>query len=282
MIFVERPPHPALAEWLHCLWLFECPAADSSESAAGDDGVQRIVPDGHPELIFHYGDPYSEPGQGRQPAIVLAGQIVAPLLLQPGGHAGVIGVRFRPGAARRLFGVSMGECTGRRLDASGLWGAAASALLAQLHDTPDAGARLDRVEAFIGERLRESRWRTHAAVAHCVRRLASAGVARLSIDRLAAEVQCSGRQLERLFLADVGLPPRLLASILRFRRLFDVLEAAPSSLPAGHWADAAVAAGYFDQAHMARDFRRFAGQTPRQFQRRLDGLGRAMIHGGLA
>lgn len=279
MRFVERAPHPALAGWLQCLWLFESEPGND-EAAAGDE-PQRIVPDGHPELIVHFGDPYREPGHGAQPRIVLAGQIVQPLLLRSGGACGVIGVRFKPAAARRLFGLSMSECTERRLDAEDLWGASGRSLLQRLREPQGAAARLAQVERFVGERLQASRWRTHAGVAHCVQRLQARGAAPPSIDALARELQCSARQLERLFLADVGLPPRLLASVLRFRRVFDVVEAAPEA-PAGVWAGAALAAGYFDQAHLSRDFKRFAGQTPRQFHRSLEGLSLAMIRGALS
>lgn len=278
MVFVERAPHPALAGWLRCLWLFE---SAPGEAAAQGNEPQRIVPDGHPELLFHYGDPYAEPGRGVQSRIVFAGQIAQPLLLQPGACAGVIGVRFHPAAARVLFGLSMVECAERRLDASALWGAAGEALLEQLQALRDAASRLDRVERFVRERLTVSRRPMQAAVSHCVRLMQSPAAERLTIDELAAQAQCSGRQLERLFLAEVGVPPRLLASILRFRRVFDVLEASPSP-SAGVWAGAAAAAGYFDQAHMIRDFKRFAGQTPQVFHRSLDGLGAAMIRGEAA
>ncbi len=89
----------------------------------------------------------------------------------------------------------------------------------------------------------------------------------------------SERQLERRFNDAIGVSPKLLGSILRFRALFDALNETASDGPRAPWLDAAIAIGYFDQAHMIRDFRRFAGQPPQAFYRALTGLSAAMVTG---
>lgn len=55
----------------------------------------------------------------------------------------------------------------------------------------------------------------------------------------------------------VGIPPKLLSRMQRFQRVFAVLENAGAG-----WADAAVECGYYDQAHLIRDFPEFAGKAP--------------------
>jgi transcriptional regulator GlxA family with amidase domain len=67
----------------------------------------------------------------------------------------------------------------------------------------------------------------------------------------------SGRQLERRFMSEVGLGPKLLCRILRFQQVFPAVERADKN-----WARIAADCGYYDQAHLIRDFRQFAGQTP--------------------
>ncbi|WP_292058446.1 helix-turn-helix domain-containing protein, partial [Brevundimonas sp. UBA5936] len=67
------------------------------------------------------------------------------------------------------------------------------------------------------------------------------------------------RALQRRFRDRVGVAPRTLRSVFRFRRIFD--HAMGQDADAASWLEAGLAAGYFDQPQMARDFRRFLGCT---------------------
>ena len=96
---------------------------------------------------------------------------------------------------------------------------------------------------------------------------------RVTIEDLVDASTLGRRQLERRFRDVVGLSPRLFANVLRLRSVFDALEANP----AAGWTDAALAAGYFDQSHLIRDFRRFVGCTPAQFVASARGLEKALV-----
>ena len=80
----------------------------------------------------------------------------------------------------------------------------------------------------------------------------------------ARELRLSQRQLERLFLERVGVSPKRYARLCRFERAVH-LARGPGTL-----AEVASAAGYADQAHFIRDFRRLAGATPRRFLQATD------------
>jgi len=96
---------------------------------------------------------------------------------------------------------------------------------------------------------------------------------RVPLDTLSAIVDLSPRPLQRRFLETVGVPPRMLASILRFRRVFEALQAPDVT----SWTEAAQAAGYFDHPQMARDFRRFVGCTPSAFVAAKQGLASRLV-----
>ncbi len=57
----------------------------------------------------------------------------------------------------------------------------------------------------------------------------------------------------------MGLTPKRLARILRFRRVWQLAERGPQR----NWADVAAELGYADQAHMIKEVRRIGGSTPR-------------------
>ena len=74
----------------------------------------------------------------------------------------------------------------------------------------------------------------------------------------------SARRFIELFSREVGLTPKLYARVRRLQAVLRRLED-----PAGAaWVQVALAHGYFDQAHLIRDFNRFAGSSPGDFLRR--------------
>ena len=77
-------------------------------------------------------------------------------------------------------------------------------------------------------------------------------------DALAEAADVSPRRLRELFLREVGLPPKRLARILRFREALARL----ATTPAVDLTRLALDCGYYDQAHLYRDFRALARMTP--------------------
>lgn len=81
----------------------------------------------------------------------------------------------------------------------------------------------------------------------------------IRIKEMVADLPISRDAFEKRFNRVVGTSPKQYARIVRLRRVIDQYRA-PSSLT-----DAALAAGYFDQAHFVKDFKAFTGRTPTDF-----------------
>jgi transcriptional regulator GlxA family with amidase domain len=77
------------------------------------------------------------------------------------------------------------------------------------------------------------------------------------LNKLALGYGMSTKTFERRFYSEVGLSPKMYQRVVRFRRIFAQLEKTR-----GRGAPIATAAGYFDQAHMTRDWRDLAGCSP--------------------
>lgn len=185
----------------------------------------------------------------------------------PGAMSGVQ-VNFTPVGARLFFGLPLRQLARRVVGLEDVFGAEGALLTERLHDAPDWEARFALLDQLLLRRLHEAR-----SVADCVtwawRRLqASGGV--VEIGALADELGFSQKHLISRFNEDLGLPPKLLARLIRFDRVIQQLKS--GSLDS--WSSIAYAYGYYDQAHLIRDFRQFTGSPPGEFLRRqLPGMG---------
>jgi AraC-like DNA-binding protein len=84
----------------------------------------------------------------------------------------------------------------------------------------------------------------------------------LPVAELARETGWSARHLDNRFRAEIGLTPKAAARVIRFDRARRMLMHRVGAGGAPALADLAIAGGYYDQAHLAREFRGLAGLPP--------------------
>lgn len=255
--YVERRPPEALAPFLECLWLVQ------DARVRWPRPPERVVPDGCPEIIVHLGDRFARRIGERwamQPRAFLVGTLTRPWLLRAGRRVKTLGIRFRHGQLHRLFGFRMAAATDREVPLQDLAGrASARELLEGLDGKRTDRGRFGVAEIWLLRRLhaapRENR--TGGCQPALDRILEARGQAR--IDAVAESLGWGRRRMQRVFLDEVGVSPKLYSRIVRLNVVLATLEAAERSSAV----DFALAAGYFDQAHLLRDFRTLVGRTPR-------------------
>jgi AraC-like DNA-binding protein len=254
--YVEHRPGPALRPHLECLWLVSDPRPRERRAP------ERIVPDGCPELIVHLGDPFSRRVGGRwrrQRRAFLAGTLTRPWLLRAGRRVATLGVRFRPGEVTPLLPASMAAAAGRETPLASIVGRSrAQALAEALARARGAAARFAAAEDWLAAQLALTGRRTAATARPAVRALLETrGTARIA--DVARSLGWTRRRLERAFARELGIRPKLFARIVRLNAVLAGLDAAERASAV----DLALGAGYFDQAHLLKDFRVLAGRTPR-------------------
>jgi AraC-like DNA-binding protein len=168
-------------------------------------------------------------------------------------------VKLAPWAVLPLLGVPAGELTGRVVALDDVLG---ETLTARLADAPGWGERFALLDAALAARL-ERASAVPADVLVAWRRLATTHGA-VPIATLAGELGWSRRHFGERFRAHVGMAPKPAARILRFRRALALLERDDGA----RMGDIALDCGYYDQAHLNRDFRAFAGSAPGDHLRR--------------
>ena len=170
-------------------------------------------------------------------------------------HRGVQ-INFTLLGIRLLVDRPIEDMTNRALAPEEIFGTFARELAGRLYDAGSWDARFDYLDAALTARLHHSQG-VPAGVRYAWHRLmASSGRSR--IRSIVQEVGWSHRYFIRQFKQEIGVAPKVFARMLRFGQVVRVIRAGEvTSL-----ADAALRSGYYDQSHLSRDAREFAGTTP--------------------
>lgn len=249
MRYHEVSPSPAAARHIKCYWALEDDFPSSEP--------QRIVPDGRCELILNFAQPFAGQVAGRwqrQPQSFVVGQITGPLMLRPCGPARVLGVRFHPHGAGAAFGLPVYELT-NTLAPTEVLSFSLHGELQRLLDSGSPFAALTRLDKIFSHSIRPRR-EDHTGVIGAVHQIERTG-GQVRMAMIANAAGLSLRQFQRRFRDAVGISPKLFSRMQRFQRVFHATE-----MPDADWVGTAVHNGYFDQAHLIRDFREFAGKAP--------------------
>ena len=228
-----------------------------------------IVTLDEPLVMLAHPDPRQPPGTF---GTLLGGLHSAPALITHDGAQSGIQVALRPLGARALLGLPAGELAEIDVPAEAVLGGVCTELRTRAVAAagwPERFAILDQILLRVMTRARPEP-DTAPEVGWAWRQLVASG-GTLRITDLAAETGWSGRHLTSRFRAEIGLTPKAAARVIRFDRARQLLIRQARSIPGaagdgGHrLADLAAACGYFDQAHLAREFRSLAGCPPSQW-----------------
>jgi AraC-like DNA-binding protein len=224
-MYVESSPTAALGRAVECCWRLH---ADRVTDHA-------VRPDGCIDIVY-----------SRDMGLRAVGAMTSERRISMPAGSTTIGIRFRPGMAKPFLRVSPSELTDRNVPLEDLWGARARGLERQLECELSEQALTLALHAAPTpdpvKRALEAVAQSHGAI---------------DLDWVAAQAAMSPRQFRRRCLDESGLAPKHLCRILRFRRACEL-----AAQRAHSWAAIAADAGYFDQAHLIRDFHEFTGQPP--------------------
>ena len=259
MEYREWPAHPALRPFVRAYWALQ--------GRGGDAPPQPVLPDGSTELVVHrlHGfRRHTARDVALQSQRLFVGQMREPVVLEAGGDADVVGIRFRPHGAFALleWPQHLSADAIPEVDALEMRWLSQATRRAQSAPTPQEALRL--LEEALLLRLPARRRPVDARVSAVVAAIERAA-GDLRIEEAAVQAGTSRRHLERLFVEQVGMGPKMLARLFRFQ----AAAARVVGEPAAALASVSGDSGYFDQSHMIRDFMAFSGTSPDDLRRRL-------------
>jgi AraC-like DNA-binding protein len=224
-------------------------------------------------LIVNIGPPFEVITPAGASRIVRHGSFVAGLhdrfaLVASDAPAQCLQINLSPIAARMILDVPMHEIANQTVTLDDALGSQAHVLTERVRAATGWSDRFDLLDEFLLEKLSHARI-PPAAVLYAWRSLLRSGGC-TDVHDLAESCNWSNKHLIAQCRDYLGLPPKMLARVLRFSRAVRRLT---RTSDAG-WAAVALGCGYYDQSHLIRDFRRFAGTTPSDFlQRRIPNSG---------
>lgn len=240
--------------WIKSFW-----SVDSLGDAAPIQ--EKIIPDGYPEIIFHYGDAYQANISGlweSQHKFLIAGQIRNHFFLKNTGTIGMIGIKLQPTTLYELFGLDMSELTNKALPFEHLLPNNSGSLIEMLTIKESLEEKKTRIESYfkkIAGNLTLTQNKARPAIDLIIERNGD-----INISHIAESLGLSERSLERLFRKSVGLSPKFYSRIIRLGKVFKLLEADQKE-----WTAIAHLCGYYDQAHFIKNFQEFAGEDPTKY-----------------
>ena len=257
-------PHPALQEYVLSIATIHAVLPDGVECA-----VTPYPPTPFQSLMFYCNDPVSmcrDTGTvfEKQPLTVLVGPQFSRVNIKIHKQLRAVRVDFLPGGLFRILGISMTELFDQGFNAQDFFGSEMHRLNEQLQELTDLEQGKTLVENFLLKKLSGLTAKLPFDNAmHFL--LQNSG--NMTMETTASLSCLSMKQFERKCKERIGMNPKLYARILKFSKAYRLREAFPELT----WTAIAYQAGYYDQMHMIRDFKVFAGVNPSVIERHLQG-----------
>lgn len=220
-------------------WLFEI------DTAGG--GPFEILPDGNFDLIFIvrnsccsllFAGPYTRTA-------------VVPICA---GH--YFGIRFCPGKMPKVADIQPAELVDNMIELPAMSGMNRDFLGESLREADGIHAKRAFVESILQQAGMDSLTRRSLSD-HCTDVINSCN-GRIQVHDLANRVGASVRTLERAFVKDLGISPKMFIRLVRLQHAVERLKigAYPTLT------DLAYTCGYADQSHFIKDFKELVGRSP--------------------
>jgi AraC-like DNA-binding protein len=173
----------------------------------------------------------------------------------------MVGVKLWPGSLHSLLGMPIDQLRSRPATLDDLGLNKLRALEARLYDARSA----DEIKSLLDEQLTPEDLSRNPSklISYSVNQIFAAR-GDIGIDDLLRPTGVHYRTAERAFKERVGVSPKQLAKVIRFKHAYTALSNEGARNPG---AISPLDFGYYDASHFAKDFRAFTGSSPGRFLR---------------
>lgn len=245
--FEVKPVDEHLSSLIECFWV---------SHSASQPISHRILPDGCMDIIYTFpnlSQKIANPFAPVAPRII--GMMTQAAIVQANTGVDQLGIRFRPGGIFPFVKTPLHLFTNLSEQVDNVNKALGSAVYEQLIELSTWQERIEKLETHLIQQLRNVSYPVPMGLV--IRQIIQER-GQLSIKQLSTQTTISSRQLERNFKQYVGVSPKLLSRIIRFRYITTLLKDASRDSLMG----IAFTNGYTDHAHLTKEFQEFSGLQP--------------------
>jgi len=249
-MYIEYNPHILLAPYIDKYWV--------SQGIVHEDFSMKIFPDGCVDIIFAFGNSAQNRAMD-ECTPYLVGTITSFLNEHFYGTMDMFGIRFKPGGVTAFLSTPQFEFTNSVVELSQTDSLFSRAFYLSIPHTDNRQEQVAYIEKYMLNKL-NGLHQIEKRVTHAIEFInCRKGI--LSMKDLAAEVCLGPRQFERRFKSTVGISPKMYSRIVRFNHTKEYLENHPETT----LYSAAFDCGYYDYAHLIKEFVELAGEQPGYF-----------------
>ena len=267
--FQNIEPHYLLKKYIEKMWLFK-----SSGKMPVDD-MKLVVPNGNLKLTVSYQNGIVAAVNGKTFAskehdITLTGFIDVPVILDADENVATetIGIEFNPQGAYRFFHFNLNHIQNQIYSISDVLGNAGKQLAERINNTTSAQQKINVLQQFLLKQL--SQQNEDLIFDYCIKRI-TASKGTITIKELEKRTGYSSRWLNIKFNEKLGVSPKNLSSVIRFKQYYHALMSDnEKSFFKNDFYEL-----YYDQSHFIKSFKRFTGLPPTRFEKQINDFGKS-------
>lgn len=254
------PRDKRLRNYIEYFWLLQ------DEATGNEPGCSIVSPEAAFDVILSFaGSTVWETKSQRQLQIkdsFLGGIRQDPFLINCQNPVDYLAIRFYPDKFYQLLAFPLSEIFDQVVELDLFAGPFWRHLTEKIAGIPDIKHRIAALEAEFLALLKtgsehDSRL-FEGALTHI-----HTSQGRINIQQVCEQLGVYPKRLEREFKKYIGVPPKFYSRIVRFNQVFEYINRQPADI---EWTDIVYEFGYFDQPHFIKEFTRFLGLSPEQYQ----------------
>lgn len=261
------PENPYLREHIEYFWYL-------SSEGKSKPGSTILPPEPRSDILFNFAGATSMATAGNV-SLKFNGCFFLSIrkekfVITSAGSVDYLAVRFYPHALYKILNIPMSEFSAlpaveMELINKEFW----NRLAEKLYDLKNTRDRVKCLEGELMKFLTQDNDIRESRLLRSALEQINLTSGKINIDVLAKQYEIGAKKLERMFSRYVGVAPKSFCGIMRFTRLFNFMDKIPADI---NWTSVAYDCGYYDQAHMVREFAKYVGYPPEKYLRIKDTL----------